>query len=78
MRIFDLQGIKNSDKFMLERSGVWVVCQSTGESRMRIFILLGISGVWVYANLLGVKNENLHSDGDIRSLGVCQSTEELS
>ena len=39
MRIFDLQGIKNSDKFMLgsnEDSGNF-----TGESRMRIFILLG-------------------------------------
>ena len=47
------------------------------ESRMRIFILMGISGVWVYANLLGVKNENLHSVGDIRSLGVCQSYGEI-
>ena len=38
MRIFDLQGIKNSDKLMLgsdEDSGNF-----TGESRMRIFILL--------------------------------------
>ena len=28
------------------------VCQSSGVSRMRIFILLKVSGAWVYANLL--------------------------
>ena len=39
MRIFDLQGIKNSGKFVLginEDSGNFI-----RESRMRIFILLG-------------------------------------
>ena len=61
MRIVDLHGIKNSDKFMLrsnEDSGNF-----TGESGMRIFNLLGefeSSGTSSW----GVKNENLHSVGE--------------
>ena len=41
--------------------------------RMRIFILLGISEIQVVCCF---ENENLHSVGNIRRLGVCQSAGE--
>ena len=61
MKIFDLQGIKNSDKLKLgsdEDSGNF-----TGESGVRIFNLLG-ENKSLGDFKLEVKNENLHSVGE--------------
>ena len=84
MRIFDLLGIKNSDKFMLENDES--SDNFTGESGMRIFILLGSKKLWGIAILLESKlscwrvssrlwGKSLFLFG--KSLGVwvvCQST----
>ena len=61
MRIFDLQEIKNYDKFMLGSNGDSGIF--TGESRMRIFNLLG-ENKSLGTSSWGVKNENLHSVGE--------------
>ena len=61
MTIFDLQGIENSDKFML---GSYEDSNNlTGESGVRIFNLLG-EFEFLGTSSWRVKNENLHSVGE--------------